>query len=262
MAGEIGTGALDPRLRVDQPPHAPDDDSEDSGNQARGEHAARPGRGIDEVRIEIAGEGFGRAGTLGQAEAEQGVGQRSRMMTTPTLQVAITMNAAPITSRGDKVKLAQAISSRKNRNFGGRSAICRGVSDGTNGFGTSSVTVSRTALASNVRQDQPGGHRPPGASPPTPGEADEGGDNGKVVEGTGPGMNQGAPDRHGAERQGEGMGTQSPAHLALLGQRCSNPTVQSAALHRPECRLGEPSKPISQSSGSAPSVLRSGQNIA
>ena len=47
-------------------------------------------------------------------------------------------------------------------------------------------------------------------------------------------MNQGAPDRDRAERQGQGVRTQPPAHLALLGQRRSDPPVQCAGLRRPE----------------------------
>ena len=75
------------------------------------------------------------------------------------LQTAVTISAAPSISAGESVKAAQATRSRKNRNFGGRSANCTGVSAGTNGFGTSRVTVSRTALASTnamISQDGTG----------------------------------------------------------------------------------------------------------
>jgi hypothetical protein len=70
VAGEVGPGALDPRLRVDQPLHAADHDGEDAGDQAGGEDAARPGCSIDEAWIEIAGEGLRRAGALRQAEPQ------------------------------------------------------------------------------------------------------------------------------------------------------------------------------------------------
>jgi hypothetical protein len=64
---------LEPGLGVDEPLHAPDYDREDAGDQTGGEQAACPGRGVDQVRVEVARQRIRQFGALWQTEPEPSV---------------------------------------------------------------------------------------------------------------------------------------------------------------------------------------------